>query len=327
MSTASKSAGYLVEEIGSFHIGGRQAVVSGLPPREVVLTAGAPPRNVDPNGELEVEQMYVQYVRLARPKAKVPLLMWHGGGLTGVTWETKPDGRPGWQQRFLELGYTVYVSDAVERGRASWARYPEVFATEPLFRSKKEAWELFRMGPRYETGGRREAYAGQRFPIGAFDQFAKQAVPRWVTNDAATQRAYDALVAKVGPSIVMVHSQGGNFGFNAAINAPDKVRALIAIEPSGAPDPSQVDVARLRGVPHLIVWGDYLDRSPAWPPLAAASRRYRDALRAAGVEADTIDLPAMGIAGNSHMLMMDTNSDEIAGLIHAWIARHGLVDG
>jgi hypothetical protein len=42
--------------------------------------------------------MYVQYVKLADSKARYPLLMWHGGGLSGVTWETKPDGKPGWQQ-------------------------------------------------------------------------------------------------------------------------------------------------------------------------------------------------------------------------------------
>ena len=216
-----------------------------------------PPIKVDPNGEFEVEQMYVQYVKLAQPKGKVPLLLWHGGGLSGVTWETKPDGKPGWQQFFLNAGYDVYVSDAVERGRASWARYPEIFKSEPIFRTKKEAWELFRIGPSYEVGGKRVAFEGQQFPIEAFDQFAKQGVPRWATNDAATQKAYDALVQKVCPCIIVVHSQGGNFGFTAALNAPDKVKALIAVEPSGAPDPAKVEAAKVKGVPHLIVWGDF----------------------------------------------------------------------
>ena len=110
----------------------------------------------------------------------MPLLLWHGGGLSGVTWETKPDGKPGWQQFFLNAGYDVYVSDAVERGRASWARYPEIFKSEPFFRPKKEAWELFRIGPSYEVGGKREAFEGEQFPVEAFDQFAKQGIPRWV---------------------------------------------------------------------------------------------------------------------------------------------------
>jgi pimeloyl-ACP methyl ester carboxylesterase len=319
-------ADYMVKEVGSFHVGGRTAALSGMPTRDVVFSPGAPPIKVDPNGEFAVEQMYVQFVKLAQPKSKVPILLWHGGGLTGVTWETKPDGKPGWQQFFLNAGYDVYVSDAVERGRASWARYPEIFKSEPMFRTKKEAWELFRIGPSYEIGGQRVAFEGQQFPVEAFDQFAKQGVPRWVTNDAVTQKAYDALVEKVCPCIVVVHSQGGSFGFNAALAAPDKIKALIAVEPSGAPDPGAVDIGKLKGVPHLIVWGDFRDKVAVWQRLPIAPMKYRDALVAAGGKADVFDLPAMGIKGNTHMMMMDRNSDEIAKLIHDWIAKQGLVN-
>ena len=319
-------ADYMVKEVGSFHVGGRTAALSGMPTKDVVFSPGAPAIKVDPNGEFEAEQMYVQYVKLAQPKAKVPILLWHGGGLTGVTWETKPDGKPGWQQFFLNAGYDVYVSDAVERGRASWARYPEIFKSEPMFRTKKEAWELFRIGPSYEIGGQRVAFEGQQFPIEAFDQFAKQGVPRWVTNDEATQKAYDALVEKVCPCVVVVHSQGGNFGFNAALAAPDKIKALVAIEPSGAPDPAKVDVGKLKGVPHLIVWGDFRDKVAVWQRVQIAPTKYRDALVAAGGKADVFDLPVMGIKGNTHMLMMDRNSDDVAKLVHDWIAKQGLVN-
>jgi pimeloyl-ACP methyl ester carboxylesterase len=54
---------------------------------------------------------------------------------------------------------------------------------------------------------------------------------------------------KVCPCVILVHSQGGNFRFNAALKAPDKVKALIAIEPSGAPDVAQSDVAKSKDVP------------------------------------------------------------------------------
>ncbi len=137
--------------------------------RELVFTPGAPPFRVDPNGDFEVEAMYVQFVRLRQPRGRVPILFWHGGGLTGVTWETTPDGRPGWQQRFLEAGFDVYVSDAVERGRAGWARFPEVWPTEPFFRAKAEGWELFRLGPANSyrsTPAERTAHPGQQFPTG-----------------------------------------------------------------------------------------------------------------------------------------------------------------
>jgi pimeloyl-ACP methyl ester carboxylesterase len=320
------AADYMVKEVGSFHVGGRTETLSGLPSKDVVFSPGAPPIKVDPNGEFEVEQMYVQYVKLAQPRARVPLLLWHGGGLSGVTWETKPDGKPGWQQFFLNAGYDVYVSDAVERGRASWSRYPEIFKSEPMFRTKKEAWELFRIGPTYEPGGKRVATEGQQFPIEAFDQFLKQGVPRWVTNDAATQKAYDALVQKVCPCIIVVHSQGGNFGFTAALNAPDKVKAVIAIEPSGAPDPAKVEAAKMKGIPHLIVWGDYIEQHAVWPKIVVNPNKWAQAIAAAGGKADTFDLPKMGVKGNTHMLMMDKNSDDVAKLVADWIGKQGLVN-
>src|SRR5499427_8969835 len=199
-------ADYLVREVGSFHVGGRTATVSGMPTRDAVFSPGAPPIKVDPNGEFAVEQMYVQYVKLAQPKAKVPILLWHGGGLSGVTWETKPDGKPGWQLFFLRAGHDVYVSDAVERGRASWARYPEIFTSEPLFRTKKQAWEDFRIGAvgSYKLNpAERVALPGQLFPIEAFDQFMKQGVPRWATTDAQIQAAYSQLVQKVCPCVII----------------------------------------------------------------------------------------------------------------------------
>ena len=319
-----------VKEIGSFHIGGRQVTLQGLPEKEIVFTAGAPPFKVNPNGDFEAEQMYVQYVKLHEHsrKAKYPLLMWHGGGLAGVTWETKPDGKPGWQNYFLLAGHDVYVSDAVERGRASWARYPEVFKTEPFFRSKKEAWELFRVGPKdsYNTDpAMRVAHReGTQFPVAAFDQFAKQGIPRWSTNDAATQAAYDLYVQKVCPCVIIVHSQGGNFTFNAALKAPGMVKGVIAIEPSGAPNPERADLAPLKGVPHLFVWGDYLDREALWQKITPAIDRYEQALRKQGTDVTRIDLPKAGHTGNSHMLMMDRNSDEVAKMIQEWMIRQGL---
>ena len=327
-STALPSPGfaYEVAEVGSFHVGGRQVTLTGLPEREIVFTAGAAPLKVNPNGDFEAGQMYVQYVKLGSPKARYPLLLWHVGGLTGVTWETKPDGKPGWQQFFLAKGHDVYVSDAVERGRASWARYPEIYKTEPFFRTKKEGWELFRIGPTYDSDpAKRVAYEGTQFPTTAYDQFTKQSVPRWATNDVATQDAYDALVQRVCPCVIIVHSQGGNFAFNAALHAPDKIKAVIAIEPSGAPDPAKVDVNVLKGTPHLFVWGDLIERNEFWKKIVVAPQKYQAALTANGGAADVIELAKAGAKGNSHMLMMDNNSDQVAELIQGWMTKQGLM--
>jgi pimeloyl-ACP methyl ester carboxylesterase len=316
-----------VREIGSLHVGGRVAEVTGLPEQEITFSPGAPPLRINPNGHFQVEQMYAQYVRLAEPRARHPLILAHGGGLTGVTYETTPDGRPGWQMFFLRAGHDVFVTDAVERGRAGWARSPQVFGGEPVFRTMGEGWGLFRVGPAEGWAidpAARRAFDDTRFPVAAWNRFMMQAVPRWVTTDRQIQAGYDALVQQACPCVLLVHSQGGNFGFRAALNAPDKVRAVIAVEPSGAP-PAGTDAAALRGIPHLVVWGDRVNETPFWQRIRTNIERWQGEIRAAGGVADTLDMPAEGVRGNSHMIMMDTNSDEVAARIQAWMERQGLM--
>src|SRR5262245_9809140 len=82
----------LLRGMGSFHIGGRVIEITGQPIKEVVFTPGGVPAKMDPNGKYQVEQMYVQHFLPQNRRGKLPLLLWHGGGLTGVTYETKPDG-------------------------------------------------------------------------------------------------------------------------------------------------------------------------------------------------------------------------------------------
>ncbi|MDE2503669.1 MAG: hypothetical protein KGL18_11950, partial [Burkholderiales bacterium] len=75
------------------------------------------------------------------------------------------------------------------------------------------------------------------------------------------------------------------------------------------------------GLPaHLLVWGDRVLEHPQW-------RRYREVVDAyarriadRGVATLTVDLAAEGVFGNSHFLMMDDNSAELALRVQQWIA-------
>ena len=306
--------------------------LEGLPLRDRVSTLGGPVHHVDPNGEIIAGQMYVQFVHVAAPKAPAPLLMWHGGGMTGANWETTPDGRPGWQMFFLRAGFDTYVSDAVERGRASFAPFPQIYAEAPYFRTARELWEdTFRFGPAgswHPDHALRHSYPGLRFPVDAFEAFLAQCVPRWGCNDALIQAAYDALVQRLDPGVVILtHSQGGNFGLTAALHSPDRVRAVISLEPSGAPDPAEVDAAGLRAIPHLFLWGDNWRDNQFWLHSRPAAEQWRDALMSAGGDVTWVDLPERDIRGNSHALMCDNNSDELAALVLDWMATRGLVRG
>jgi hypothetical protein len=74
------------------------------------------------------------------------------------------------------------------------------------------------------------------------------------------------------------------------------------------------------------VWGDFLDKVPVWSKLAANPTRWGQAVAAAGGKVDTFELPKMGIKGNTHMMMMDRNSDDIAKLVGDWIDKQGLAN-
>jgi hypothetical protein len=167
--------------MGSFHVGGRVAEISGKPVRTIVRQPGGPPTKLDPNGQYMVEQMYVQYFLPKNRKGKLPLLMWHGGGLTGVTYESTPDGREGWLNLFVRKGWDVYNSDAVERGRSGFAP-PEVWPSEPSFLTYADPFERFRIGDGEGSWNpdpaRRKVLPGSQFPVEAYDNYMKQQVPR-----------------------------------------------------------------------------------------------------------------------------------------------------
>ena len=309
-----------LRDMGSFHIGGREAEVSGRPVREVTLVPGSPPVRFDPNGSYQVEGMYVQYVVPDPERGTVPLLLWHGGGLTGVTWESTPDGRPGWQQFFLRRGWAVYVSDAVERGRAGWAMSPEIFQGEPIFLTKGDPWERFRIGAGRGSWRTRTAIPGTQFPVDAYDNFMRQVVPRWVTTDAAQLAAYQALLARVGPSVVMAHSQGGFFACRAAQALPDRVRALVLLEPSGFGETSTEALAALRNIPVLALYGDFIEQDRRWTALRQRGLDFYAKVRAGGGSVDVVNLPDRGIPGNSHMMMMDRNNADVARVAQEWLA-------
>src|SRR5690606_31721176 len=125
-----------------------------------------------------IEQMYVQYYLADTPNGKGPLIFWHGGGMTGAAWETTPDGREGWVNYFIRHGWDVYVCDAVERCRSGFAPNPQIWPDAPVIQTVNDVYTRFRIGAPNDSydpdPAQRCAYPNSRFPLPAFDQFAKQ---------------------------------------------------------------------------------------------------------------------------------------------------------
>ena len=306
-----------LRSVGSFHIGGQRKTLQGLPVEQVRLAVGAAPRNVDPNGSYVSGQMYVQYYLQQQPTSQWPIVLWHGGGMTGANWESTPDGRHGWLQRLLECGFDVYVCDAVERGRAGWSRWPDIFQQPPLFRTMEEGWDMFRMGPA-QTVDQDEplVHPGQQFPVEAYEAFVAQWVPRWANHESMTLQAYETFLEKIGPCVLMAHSQGGGLALTMATRRPDLLKAVVAVEPSGAPH----DLPTTPACPaYLMVWGDYVHDHPVWNKYRARVDEHQQQLNAMGVQVATLDLPKLGVAGNSHFPMLDRNSDQVLEKILHWL--------
>lgn len=308
----------MLARIGSFHVGGQEVVRHGEPVQTHCYAPGGVPARFDPNGRYAIEQLYCQFFLPATPCSDFPLLMWHGGGMSGVTYETTPDGREGWLTLFLRWGWPVYVSDAVERGRAGWAALPKApWAGDPVLMPLEHAVERFRLAP---VHGEAEA---TQFPMGSLSAFGRQLVPRWTSTDQAALDAYLALLARTGPAVILAHSQGGTFAMQAASKRPDLVKALVLIEPAN-PQAHDVVPKNLAQLPILAVYGDGIAADDRWPELRQRAVDLGQAVQREGGEFEMLDLPSLGILGNTHLLMMDQNNSEIAGLIHGWLKKKGL---
>jgi pimeloyl-ACP methyl ester carboxylesterase len=183
--------------------------------------------------------MFVQFQIPQARKHKYPIIMWHGGGQTGTNFLGTPDGRPGWADYFLHQGYAVYVVDQPARARSGYftdaygpTRRPNATAMSERF----TAPELVNLYPqsKFHTQWPGKGVAGD--PV--FDQFFASQVED-MTNltmiEDLNRNAGAALLDKIGPSIVLTHSQSGPFGWGVADLRPKLVKAVLAIEPNGPP--------------------------------------------------------------------------------------------
>ena len=196
---------------------------------------------IDPavEGSPMVGQMYVEYMIPQSLTHPYPVVMVHGGNQTGTNFTGTPDGREGWAQYFARRGYAVYVVDQVARGRSAY--WSQVYG--PLPPSRLSFVEQRFAAPE-QTPMWPQAHLHNQFPGAGrrgdpnFDQFYASQFPSIPSFPQQQQLNRDALVAlldKIGPAILLTHSQSGAFGWPVADARPSLVKAILAVEPSGPP--------------------------------------------------------------------------------------------
>ena len=108
--------------------------------------------------------------------------------------------------------------------------------------------------------------------------------------------------------------------------SPGDPAAIIAGDNANTQQVAAIRAALGLDRPLLVVWGDFIDKHAVWPKIRPNPEKCAAAIKAAGGTVDTFDLPAMGIKGNTHMLMMDKNSDAVAEVIQKWFVAKGFAD-
>ena len=212
----------------------------------------------EPGKDLMQGQIYVEVLAPKDVRRPYPLVMIHGAAQTATNWMGTPDGRKGWAEYFVEQGYVVYMIDQPMRGRSAW--HPADGATRMFSAQQEEfqftASEIVGTWPQAKkhTQWPGEGPSKGRKGDPAFDAFYATQVETVISNEvtqAANQTASAALLDKIGPAIILTHSQSGPFGWLIADARPKLVRAIIAIEPAGPPFENSINAtgkARAWGV-------------------------------------------------------------------------------
>jgi pimeloyl-ACP methyl ester carboxylesterase len=233
---------------------------------------------IDPSvqGSAPVGQIYVEYMIPQRLRHRTPIVMVHGGSQTGTNFTGTPDGREGWAHYFVRRGYAVYVVDGVARGRsAHWSAVHGSVTNANLERltqrfvapERYNQWPQARLHTQWPGEGKPGDAAFDQFYFSQFPSIASFAKQQEINPPAII-----ALLEKIGPSILLTHSQSGAFAWPVVDRRPDLVRANIAVEPNGPP----VREVVFKGAPD---WFEDAPRVKTWG-LGEAPLGYEPAVNA-----------------------------------------------
>jgi 3-hydroxyisobutyrate dehydrogenase-like beta-hydroxyacid dehydrogenase/pimeloyl-ACP methyl ester carboxylesterase len=302
------------------------------------------PRVTQDGKHFQKGPMYVAWEAPEHITQPYPIVLIHGGTLQGTEWLDTPDGRPGWAQRFVEAGYAVFRVDRPGHGRSPY--HPDIMGPmSPAF-SYERARQVY-----FPEGGGETQWPFAADDDAAFDAFIAGYGP--MPADLAASQTLDAdrlaqLLDRIGKAIVVTHSASGPDGWLIADRRPDRVAAIVAVEPMGpafghtpgigtldwgltaAPitfdpprqtpdqvrtaDPSALKIPGLQGVPVALLTGETSVFASYAPSIVSF-------LQHAGALVEHLDLPALGIHGNGHGLIYERNSDEVFEVVRRWLAR------
>jgi pimeloyl-ACP methyl ester carboxylesterase len=262
-----------------------------------------------PYGTIVAGQHFVQYLTPQQVRHPFPIVLVHGGGAQMLHFLGQGGGEAGWAHYFAQEGYRVYLIDRPGHGRAPY--HPDALGPigpVPTYESIQGDLRRTASGPNKRWQG--SATIGEDARL---DQlFAQQnAAPR---DNAATQKMWAAggaeLLDKIGPAIFLTHSAAGAYGYLAANERPNLVKAVVAVE-GAMPAEGAVAWEKMKGMPVAVVTAENSGRTTG--PTNTAT------LKQAGLDAEDLQLKSKGILGNGHFMMLENNRKQVFDVIKTWL--------
>ena len=333
MASGTRELPLTLESMGVFHVGGTRVDSPYADERDSRFPTSG---RSTVAGQARITYLIPQH------RTGAPIVLIPGFGLSSSIYLSTPDGREGWAQYFARRGFPVYVMDIPDRSTSGFAvdaingcilGDPAFPCTDGVMLGKtslEQPWSVWGFGPSFG-----ERYPDSRFPAlplqqNYIEQFAASFevftgsgnMGRAQPGGAAGGLALEALLERIGPSVLVLHSAAGATGFGVARLNPALALAMVSIETTACPDLQSEASGAMRDIPFLGIYGDYVAErtSGGHPGRHAACKAFAEsaARRAPGT---FIDLPAdLDIRGNSHLMMQDDNSDALAEMIADWIA-------
>jgi hypothetical protein len=329
---ASKPEPLVIQEQGSFAVGGTVTTNPGT---------FNPLRPLDPAGQTYHGDHAYAFYQVPVDARGLPLVMWHGAGQSAKTWETTPDGREGFQNIFLRRRFATYLIDQPRRGDAGRSMGEATVKPTP----DEQLWfNQFRVGlwPNYFDG-----VQFARDPE-TLNQYFRAMTPNTGPYDMnVVSDGVSALFDRIGPGILVTHSQSGGPGWQTAIKNPN-VKAIVSFEPGSSfvfpegevPPPMQNAFDTLQGVPVpmsefmaltripiVIYYGDNIPDQPvtmpaqdSWRARLAMARLWRDTVNKHGGDVTVVHLPEIDIRGNTHFPFSDLNNVQVADEMSRFLA-------
>ncbi|KAF9452026.1 alpha/beta-hydrolase [Macrolepiota fuliginosa MF-IS2] len=191
------------------------------------------------NSSIMEGAMYVERLTPQHVTQPFPLLIIHGHAMTGTNFLNTPDGRQGWGDFFLSKGYEVYIADQPVRGRSAFQASvdgPQSTYDTFTIESHFTATERFKLWPQATLHTQWPGNGSMGDTI--FDSFYASTVPSLVSEEETTVKMKNAgpvLLDKIGPVVLLTHSQSGPLGWVLGDSRPNLVKSIVSLEPSGPP--------------------------------------------------------------------------------------------